>query len=131
MTEMTLPHLIWIAGTYAVCRFDADTALPAWTTAPDRGLWSITRTDDEYSIIIDDNRVPHNAHAERGFVAMRIAGTLDFAITGVIAQLSAKLAAVHVPVFVVSTFDTDYLLVRAHDRETAAEALNVQPGPSS
>ena len=50
-------------------------------------------------------------------------GPLDFALTGILARLTAPLAAAGVPVFALSTFDTDYLLVREADVEAAVEAL--------
>ncbi|MDB4964783.1 MAG: hypothetical protein JWN44_472 [Myxococcales bacterium] len=108
-------------GLYAVARLAADAPLPAWATTG--ALSSITRTADELSIVCADAALPDGIAAERGFVAFRVAGTIDFAVTGVLSSLTAPLAAAGVSVFALSTFDTDYLLVRAADRARAVAAL--------
>ncbi|MHC4947832.1 MAG: ACT domain-containing protein [Planctomycetota bacterium] len=114
--------LEWLPGRYAVCRLDPAAPVPAWA-APAGGLSSVTRTDRELSIVADEKRVPADVAAERGFVALRVAGTLDFALTGVLSTLTGALADAGVPVFVVSTFETDVLLVKAGRREDAVRAL--------
>ena len=110
-------------GRYAVARLPAGAPLPPWAVAATGPLVSITRTDEELSIVCADAAVPAEVRAERDFVGWRVAGTIDFAVTGVLASLTAPLAAAGVSVFALSTFDTDYLLVRARDRERAAAAL--------
>lgn len=127
--------LTWLDGHYAVCRFDAHEPMPAWVTnaiarrscdgTAAARLFSITRTDRELSIVIDESILPEDIQCkiERGFAAMRIIGTLDFAMVGVLAKLTSALAVANVPVFVISTFDTDYLLVRETDRALATNAL--------
>jgi len=84
---------------------------------------SITRTDHELSIVCDETLVPEGVRAERGFVALRVVGTLDFSLTGIIARLTVPLAGAGVPVFVVSTFESDYILVRVEHRAAAIAAL--------
>ena len=113
-----------LAGRYAVARLPAEEPLPAWAALSATGeLVSITRTDDELSIVCAEGAVPAEVRAERDFVGWRVAGVVDFAATGVLSSLTAPLAAAGVSVFALSTFDTDYLLVRARDRERAAAAL--------
>ena len=68
-------------------------------------------------------RVPADARAERGWRALRVAGPLDFALTGVLAAVAVPLADAGVSIFAVSTFDTDYVLVRADRLEAAVAAL--------
>jgi hypothetical protein len=127
--------LEWLPGTYAVCRFPPDAVIPAWaSSAPPRDapLLSITRTADELSIVIAEDRVPTpraaNAPAslkvERGFAAFRIAGTLDFNLTGIIARIAAPLAEAKIAVFVVSTFDTDYVMVHSGQQMAANSVLS-------
>ena len=87
-------------------------------------LLSITRTAGELSIVAAEEAVPDSVKAERGWVAMRIAGTLDFSLIGILSRLTAALAEANVPVFVISTHDTDILLVRAGDAGRAVEALS-------
>jgi hypothetical protein len=106
---------------YAVVRLDPDARLPDWTQ---RGhFWSATRSDSELSIVCPEEDVPGDASAERGWCALEVAGPLDFSLTGVVAALVAPLAEAQIPIFVLSTFETDYLLVRERDLPRAIEAL--------
>ena len=121
---MTRP-LALLPGRYAVCRLAADAAIPAWASAPRASLLSVTRTDDELSIVCDESMVPVGfARIEPGWRAIRIRGTIPFGELGVVAGVTAPLAAAGVSVFVISTFDTDYLLVPAGHLEVASAALN-------
>jgi len=112
--------LILLPGTFAICRLDPDSPIP---DLPSRGFWSITRSDDELSIVCEQEFVPSGARSEREWRCLRVAGTIDFSITGVIASFATSLAAANVGVFIVSTFDTDFLLVKTHDLESAIAAL--------
>ena len=109
-------------GTLAVARLDAGQGIPEWLDWSDP-LVSVTRTADELSVVCAEARVPDEVKAERGWRAFRVEGPLDFALTGILARLSGALADANIPVFAVSTYDTDYLLVRAHDAERAADSL--------
>jgi hypothetical protein len=106
---------------YAIVRLEPDDELPAWI----RGghFWSVTRTDSELSLVCRQDDVPPAASAERGLVAFEVAGPLDFSLTGVVASLVTPFAEDEIPVFVISTFETDYLLVREHDLHRSVEAL--------
>jgi hypothetical protein len=111
-----------IEGRFAVARLAPDAPLPEWAKAG--ALWSVTRTRDELSIVCADDAIPAGVRAERGFVGWRVDGTVDFAVTGLTAALTAPLAAAGISLFALSTYDTDYLLVRAADRDRAAAALS-------
>jgi hypothetical protein len=84
---------------------------------------SITRTEHEVSIVAPQAAVPENVQAERGWAALRVAGTIDFSVVGLLARLTAALAEARVPVFVISTYETDILLVREQDWDAAVTAL--------
>lgn len=86
-------------------------------------LWSVTRTPDELSVVIAESAVPPEVRAEREWRALKVAGLLDFGLVGVLASLTAPLASAGVSVFVLSTFDTDYLLVRDPDLPRAVAVL--------
>lgn len=105
----------------AVCRLAASDAVPAW--AASGSFSSVTRTPAELSIVCAEAAVPGSVGRESGFRAYVVAGPLDFGLTGVIASLTEPLARAGVPVFVVSTFDTDYLLVREERLEEASAVL--------
>jgi hypothetical protein len=112
-----------LTGRMAIVRLSADA--PAPEPATGGALWSITRTADELSVVCDEAVVPpHAERVERGWRALRVHGPIPFDVTGVIAGLTTSLAAAGVPVFVISTYDTDYLLVREAHLERAREALS-------
>jgi len=106
---------------YAIVRLEPDADLPEWL----RGghFWSATRTDSELSLVCREEDVPRDASAERGWCALELAGPLDFSLTGVVAALVTPLAEAEVPIFILSTFETDYLLVRERDLHRSVEAL--------
>lgn len=107
-------------GRFAVCRLDADAPIPSW---PSGAFISITRTPDELSIVCDESSVPDDIRAERDWRALRVEGPIPFEVTGVAAGITAPLAAAGISVFLVATFDTDYLLVKAEAYERAVDAL--------
>jgi hypothetical protein len=112
--------LVLLPGAFAVCRLPADAPLPAWGA----GVFvSVTRTPDELSVVCLADAAPDGVRCEKGWRRLRVAGELDFALVGVLASLMAPLAEAGVSVFVVSTFDTDYLLVKDADLARAVEAL--------
>lgn len=116
-------------GVLAIARLDAAATLPPWALEPARPLHMVARSADETSIVTAEERVPPDAVAERGFRAVEVVGPLDFALTGILARLTAALATAGIPVFAVSSFDTDWLLVRAPrlaDTVAALEAAGVR-----
>jgi len=122
-------RLTVLPDMYAICRLEASAALPAWALGfvGSAGLLSITRTDDELSIVCPEANMPDGAlagiHSSRGWRCLRVAGPLDFALVGVLASLAGPLATVGISIFAISTYDTDYLLVREGDLPAAIQAL--------
>jgi hypothetical protein len=110
-----------VPGSYAVCRLDPAAPLPGWASGGP--LVSITRTDAETSIVCPQQAVPAGVRAERDWSCLRVAGTLGFGMTGVLASLARPLASSGVSIFVVSTYDTDYLMVQQRDLGRALDAL--------
>ena len=109
-----------LSGEFSVWRLAADAPLPP--SEPGSFL-SMTRTSDELSVVSQSTDVPEGALAEVGWRCLRVEGPLPFEMMGVLAALSAPLAKAKVPIFVVSTYDTDYLLVKAADLERACAIL--------
>ncbi|AUN30866.1 ACT domain-containing protein [Niveispirillum cyanobacteriorum] len=105
----------------AVCRLAPDAPLPAWAAGP--GFVSITRTDEELSIVVCQGRVPGDVAAVGPWRALKVQGPLDFALTGILAALTAPLADAGISLFAIATYDTDYILVRAETLEAAITAL--------
>jgi hypothetical protein len=105
----------------AVCRLSPDAAWP--TPPPDGSLFSATRTRSELSLVCRQDAAPGHARTELGWRALSVVGPLDLSMIGVIAALATPMAAAEVGVFVVSTFDTDHVLVKSDDLERAIGAL--------
>jgi hypothetical protein len=104
----------------AIARLAPDAAVPTWA----RGEFvTVSRTPTELSIVCADAHVPNGVTAERGRVMFGIAGVVPMTTVGLLAALCGALAARRVPVFVISTYDTDYLLVHGERFEEARAAL--------
>lgn len=104
----------------AVCRLPADASVTVPATS---GFWSMTRTDRELSVVCPVAAAPEGAVVEAGWVAYVVEGPLDFGLTGILASIANPLAEAGVPIFAVSTYDTDYVLVRTEQSTRTAEAL--------
>ena len=113
-------RLTVLPGEFSVWRLAANEPLPSTEGG---SFLSMTRTDDELSVVSASAGVPAGARAETGWRCLRVEGPLPFEMTGVLADLSAPLAMAKIPIFVVSTYDTDYLLVKAVELENACSAL--------
>lgn len=112
--------------TLAIARLAGDAPVPPWVAG--RDFLAVVRTQRELSIVCRDDAVPKaHAEVERGFRALAVAGTLDFALTGIVASLAAPLTAAGISMFGISTYDTDHILVR-EDRLGDAKAVLVAAG---
>ena len=107
--------------TFSICRLDSNSAIPAWGTSGT--VWSITRTPDELSLVVESEFVPNHAQANPDWRAFRVKGPLDFSLVGILSALTAPLADSKISVFAVSTFDTDYLLVKETSLEKSVDIL--------
>ncbi len=117
-TGLILKH---VPGTYGICRLGSRARIPRWVH---RSIFfSLSRSPDELSILCEERLVPKNIRCERGWSAIRVVGTLDFSLIGVLASLAQPLANARIGLFTVSTFDTDYLLVREKRLDDAVAVL--------
>ncbi len=115
--------LVLLAKRYAVCRLGPRSELPGWLDWSGE-LVSVTATAEELSIVCPAGRVPEGDRAERDWRAFKVEGPLDFALVGILAKLSGALAEAGISLFALSTYDTDYLLVREAKLEAATAALS-------
>lgn len=118
------PHslrLSLLAGRFAVCRLGPDDAVPAWALTD--AFFSVTRTAEELSLVVDEDAVPASVSCEFGFRALKLEGPFPFSLTGVLASVLDPLAAAQISIFAISTFDTDYVLVRQEALAAALAAL--------
>ena len=105
----------------AICRLQPGEPVPACALLGE--FFSVTRTAEELSIVCPEALVPANFQAERGWRAFMVAGPLDFALTGILAGLSGALAEAGISLFAISTYDTDYVLVKEYQFEKACKSL--------
>ena len=110
-----------LAQTFAVCRLDANNAIPSWVLQSP--FFSIGKTNDELSIVCEQKLVPDGIKCERDWRAFKVEGPLDFGLTGILTSIANPLAEAKISIFVISTFDTDYVMIRANDFERARLAL--------
>jgi hypothetical protein len=111
-----------ISDALAIVRLPPDASVPAWALEPPT-FSSITRTGDELSVVCAEARVPPGAMAEPGWRAFKLQGPLPFTEVGVLVAFASPLACQGISIFAVSTFDTDYVLVKASQIDRAIEAL--------
>lgn len=118
-------ELEWLEGSYAIWRLEPDAPVPAGAApgAVGEELLSLTRTGEEFSVVGLERRAPEAVPVSRGWSALRVRGELEHSLTGVLASLASPLATAGVPVFALSTFDTDYLLVPTGSRDDVSAAL--------
>ena len=120
-TPPALP-LVLLPERLAVCRLPADASVPAWATASPL-MSAVVRTRGELSVLTTEDMVPASARAERGYRAFVVHGTLPLDLVGILAAIAQPLAAAGIAIFALSTFDTDYVLVRDEEVERARAAL--------
>jgi hypothetical protein len=114
-------ELTLLPDPLAICRLPAATALPAWARAG--GLTSVTWTSAETSLVCVAALVPPDVQADAGWRAFVVAGPLDFSLTGVLLSIAQPLADAGVSIFALSTYDTDYVLVKESALPAAVAAL--------
>jgi hypothetical protein len=108
-------------GDFAVCRLASDASLPDLCAAA--GFFSITRTADELSIVCPQKLVPAAVRVEGGWKCFKLEGPIPFSATGILVSFVQPLADRAIPVFAVSTYDTDYVLVKQGWEKAALQAL--------
>jgi hypothetical protein len=113
-----------LPGNFAICRLAADAAIPSWALRPAK-FSSVCRTAEELSIVCAEEFVPPEIKAERGWACFKLKGPIPFFETGVLASFIQPLSENAIPIFAISTFDTDYVLIKEEFTERAAAVLRV------
>ena len=113
-------NLALLRGRFAVCRLAPDAEMPRWAAGD---FLSVTRTAEELSVVCAEAAVPEGIRREAGWRILKVAGPLDFSLTGILLALARPLAEAGVSIFALSTFDTDYVLVKEESVEIAVAAL--------
>lgn len=123
-----------LPGAYAVLRLDPKAEVPAGVLVPP--FHSVTRTAAELSIVCPEEAAPPGVRAETGWALLALEGPFAFDLVGILASILVPLAAARVGVFALSTYDTDYVLVKREKLDAALSALAAaghlrveRPGP--
>ena len=111
-------------GAWAIVRLGATDEVPDWALHAS-GFVSVTRTNDELSIVCPESAVPNDVHSDLGWAVLKLQGPFPFAQVGVLASCVSPLAEANISVFALSTFDTDYILVKATQISAACQSLTV------
>jgi uncharacterized protein len=109
---------------FTVVKFPPTEKIPLWALNSD--VFSITRTDEELSIVCPSECLPINeafSDVENDWKCIKVEGILDFSLTGILSSLANPLAENNISIFAISTFNTDYLLVKSHSIEKAVVVL--------
>ena len=106
----------------SICRLDKDAAIPAWALAS--RFFSLTKTAEELSVVAPQAQVPEGVKRDAGWRCLKVEGPLDLSATGVLASLTGPLAEEGISVFAVSTYDTDYLMVKQKNLKKAVLVLS-------
>lgn len=126
----TPPHALTmrvLPGELAVCRLEADGPIPAWVFHAEAQFFSVMRTPEETSVVCPSDDVPPSVQrVDKGWRALKVDGPLPLTMTNVTAKLTTPLGAAGIPVFALSTYDTDYLLIKSEHLERAVSLLRTR-----
>jgi uncharacterized protein len=109
-----------LPGDYSIYRFETETEIPGWIYSSD--FYSITKTKDEISIVSSQVDIS-GLISSKSWRILKIAGPLDFSLIGIISEISGILKNKNIPIFIISTYDTDYILIKQIDLSAGIIAL--------
>ncbi len=110
-----------LKGKFAVCRLEKSSPIPDWLK--ESTFCSISRTYDELSFVCSEESIPEWIKCNKDWRCFQVEGPIPFNVTGILASLTAPLAEAKIPVFVFSTYDTDYFMVKDVDLDKARAVL--------
>ena len=115
-------NLILSTKKYSIYKFQKDSVLPDWIYSSE--FCSVTKTDEELSVVTaQTDQISDWSASSNDWRLFKIEGPLDFSLIGVIADISAILKEVKISIFMISTYDTDYILVKENDLNTSIASL--------
>jgi len=111
-----------LTGKYAIYKFAIGSVMPERICSSD--FYSITKTIDEISVVARQSDVIEGyMECNKDWRIVRIEGSLDFSLVGIIADISAIFKKKNISIFTISTYDTDYFLIKQKDLDSAIQAL--------
>jgi len=108
-----------LSGPYAIVRLAPDADVPDWATKGE--FTSITRSADELSIVCATEKLPNDVHSLHRWICLKLQGPFSFSMTGILLSIIEPLSSQGIPIFAISTYDTDYVLIQ---EEFAAVTLD-------
>ncbi|HEY0789434.1 MAG TPA: ACT domain-containing protein [Chthoniobacterales bacterium] len=120
---MAKPHLTIsvLPEHLSICRLEADAPVPAWVEG---GTFvSVTRTREELTVICPQEYVPAEAKVSRNWRALKLEGSFDLDLVGLLVSVAGPLAQAGIGILPVGTYETDYVLVRQDQLDAAIRAL--------
>ena len=112
----------WLPGPFAICKLPADAQIPDWALTGT--FTSVTRTSDELSIVCPAGNLPPNLTSESHWICFKLQGPFTFSQVGILASFINPLAQNGVPIFAISTYNTDYVLIQEEFAGIALKALD-------
>lgn len=103
-----------LPGAYAIVRLARDAFIPDWATKGN--FTSITRTADELSVVCPTDDLPADVHSSHRWICLKLDGPFPFSQTGVLLSFIEPLSTKDIPIFAISTYDTDYVLIQEEFR---------------
>ncbi len=110
-----------LPGSFSICQLPAHADVPSW--ALEAAFFSVTRTADELSVVCAQEKVPAGVRHEDAWACLKLEGPFPFSQTGILTSFVQPLSDRAIPIFAVSTFDTDYVLVKEAWIDRAIEIL--------
>ena len=110
-----------LPDNYSIYRFKSESEVPGWVYSSD--FYSITKTKDEISVVASQDDVAAGIISNPDWRVLKIAGPLEFSLIGIIADVSTTLKDKKIPIFIISTYDTDYILIKQKDLSSGMKAL--------
>lgn len=114
-------NLRLLSSRLAVCRLSPEQEFPFWAQCDE--FLAFVHTSDECSVVCDQSMVPNGTQAEKDWRILKVLGPLEFSQIGVLASIAGPLAQASISIFVISTYDTDYILVKDTSLEPAIAVL--------
>jgi uncharacterized protein len=111
----------WLPGAYAIVRLAPDGSVPEWATTGE--FTSITRTSGELSIVCPTENLPNDVSSPHRWICLKLEGPFPFSQTGVLLSFIEPLSSNGIPIFAISTYDTDYVLIQEEFAGMALEML--------
>ena len=110
-----------LENPFTIHRFPANHGIPSQVY--ESQFYSISKTDEELSIVCNSTTQVNSEKSDTDWSCIKVEGPLDFSLTGILAKISTVLAKAEISIFAISTFDTDYILLKSEKLPFAKKAL--------